>query len=85
MTHIVADEALLGRLSGFAEAIEIRTPEGRVLGRYIPEISPEAHAFYRRTEKLFDWEEAKRTMQTEQGGRSLAEIMQRWQALEQNG
>ena len=83
MGFIVADDALLARLYGIVEPVEIRGPDGKVLGHYTPVLSPEQEAFYARAAELFNVEEAERIAAAEHGqGRPLKEILRRLEAGE---
>jgi len=68
MHYVTADDALVDRLCGIVEPVEIRDASGKVLGKYTPVLSPEEAALYARAEELFDWEEVERVAQTEHQG-----------------
>jgi hypothetical protein len=65
------------------ELTEIRDPNGKVLGYYMPIVPSEVMAMYEKAQSLFDMEQAKQAAATEHGrGRPLAEIMQALRANE---
>jgi hypothetical protein len=79
MVILTADGALLNFLQGVKEPAEVRDKNGKVLGHYTPVVTPEEAAWYERARKLFDLEEAERTLANERDtGRSLQEF---WQEL----
>jgi hypothetical protein len=83
MNHLTADQVWLDRLAGIVEPVEIRDPDGKVLGHYTPVLSREQEEFYARAAELFDVEEAERIAATEHGqGRPLREILERLEAGE---
>ena len=86
MTVLTADEVLLSRLRGVFEPVEIRDPEGKLLGHYTPALTPEEAARYAKIKDLFDLEEAERTLATQRDqGRPLADILRDLRARESPG
>jgi hypothetical protein len=83
MEHIVADEALLSRFHGFMEPVEIRDPEGNLIGVYTPNVTPEMKAMYERAVELFDWEEIDRRRKNPGKMYTYEEVMARLRSLEQ--
>ncbi len=81
MNYITADDLLLSRLGGFIEPIEIRSPEGKVMGRYVPVIDAETAALYQQAHTLFDLKECERGASLGQSGSSLDEVMSHIRAL----
>jgi hypothetical protein len=85
MSYLTADQALLDRLAGVMESIEIRDPSGKVLGRYTPVFSDERERS-ERAAKYFDLAEAERALAEEKNeGSSLAEVWKRIRAGETQG
>jgi hypothetical protein len=76
MTRVIADEALLAKLHGLKEKVEVCDPAGRTLGHFLPVEGaaswlPEADGCPYTTEEL-------QRFQQETGGRPLSEI---WKSL----
>jgi hypothetical protein len=84
MGHIVANEELESRLRGFVEPVEIRDVEGRVLGTFTPQVSPEQREAYEKARSLFDLAEADRRSAACKAGqkRTSEQVLQRLQNLE---
>jgi hypothetical protein len=84
MKHVTADQPLLERLGGIPEPVEIRDPDGKVLGFYVPVLAegPEANA---RAAQYFDLAEAEQILAEESQGSSLKEVWERIRALESQG
>jgi len=85
MSYLTADQALLERLAGVMEPVEIRDPSGKVLGQYVPVFADESERS-ERAAKYFDLAEAERVLtdQRDQGS-SLAEVWKRIHAGETQG
>ena len=60
MNHLTADQALVERLAGVMEPVEIRDADGKVMGAYTPALSAEEQEAYRQAAALFDPEELDR-------------------------
>jgi hypothetical protein len=85
MTHLTADQALVERLAGVMEPVEIRDSSGKVLGRYTPVFSDENERS-ERAAKYFDLADAERTLAEERHqGLPLAEVWKRSRAGEIQG
>lgn len=86
MSYLTADNLFLDRLRGIVEPVEIRDPDGKLLGHYSPVVAPEVAALYEKAQALFGPEElaeTKRTAATERGqGHTLAEVMEYLRSLE---
>jgi hypothetical protein len=75
MTQIKIDESLKQKLGGLDQSVELCGPDGRVLGRYLPE--KEYHEIlYGSVEIPYSDEEIAR-FRAERGGCSLEEIWKR--------
>ena len=86
MNYLTADEELLDRLRGIVEPVEIRDPDGKVLGHYTPVVSPEQRERYEKARQLFDPEEIKRRKAAEHGqGKTTAEVLEYLKSLETQG
>jgi hypothetical protein len=85
MNYLTADQALLDRLSGIVEPVEIRAPDGKVLGRYTPELSPEERAAYDRAAELFDPEEIDRIAKEPGPVYTIEQVMEHLRSLEKPG
>ena len=81
MNHLTADQALVERLAGVMEPVEIRDSSGKVLGRYTPVFSDEQDA-HERAARYFDLAEAERALAEKGQGSTLAEIWERLRAAE---
>jgi hypothetical protein len=75
MTQIKIDEALKEKLGGLDQPVELCGPDGRVLGRYLPE-QEYRDILYGSMEIPFSDEEIAR-FRAERGGCSLEEIWKR--------
>ncbi|MGH7170054.1 MAG: hypothetical protein ACRELG_07250 [Gemmataceae bacterium] len=85
MYYLTADQALLDRLAGVMESIEIRDPSGKVLGQYTPVFSEERERS-ERAAKYFDLAEAERSLAEDKNQESsLAEVWKRIHAGEVQG
>ncbi len=82
MNHLTADQALIERLAGIVEPVEIRDPEGKVMGTYTPVLSPEEQEWYRQAAAMFDPEELDRI--EKEGGPTCttAEVLAYLESLE---
>jgi hypothetical protein len=85
MNHLTADQPLLERLSGIVGPVEIRDPDGNVMGTYTPALSPEEQEAYRQAAALFDHEELDRIEKTDQGRHSIEDIRRMFDELEKQG
>lgn len=78
MNHLTADQVLLERLAGVMEPVEIRDPDGKVLGTFTPALSPEEAEAYRKAAELFDPAELDRI---EREGGPFYTIEQVWEHI----
>lgn len=78
MNHLTADQPLLERLEGIMEPVEIRDPDGRVLGTFTPALAPEEEEAYRKAAELFDPAELDRI---EREGGPVYTIEQVWEYI----
>jgi hypothetical protein len=86
MNHLTADELMLARLGGIVEPIEIRDPDGKLMGHYTPFVPPELAALYDKARKLFDPVEIERRLAESNGpGRTTAEVLERLRSSEKQG
>ena len=83
MNYLTADDTMLDWLRGIVEPVEIRDPDGKVLGHYAPILSRKQEALYARAAELFDLEEMERIAATEHSGCTFAEEMEHLRSLEQ--
>ncbi len=85
MKYLTADRALLDRLAGVMEPVEIRDPDGKVIGRFTPVFTDEKER-NERGARYFDLAEAERSLAEEQHqGLPLAEVWKRIYAGEIQG
>ena len=75
MTQIRVDDSLKQKLGGLDEPVELCGPDGRVLGRYLPE-EEYREILYGSVEIPYSEEEIARR-RAERGGCTLAEIWKR--------
>jgi hypothetical protein len=75
MTQIQVDDSLKEKLGGFDAPVELCGPDGRILGRYLPEREYRA-ILYGSVEIPYSDEEISR-LRAERGGCSLEEIWNR--------
>ena len=83
MNHLTADEALVERLAGVMEPVEIRDSSGKVLGRYTPVFADEKDA-QERPATCFDLTAAEHALADDSKGSSLAEVWERIRAKPTN-
>lgn len=81
MHHLTADQALMERLAGVMEPVEIRDADGKVLGRSTPVFADEKDT-QERAAKYFDLAEAERALAEDPKGCSLGEVWERIRASE---
>jgi hypothetical protein len=82
MSYLTLDEKMAARFSGINETTELRTEEGKVLGTYVPAVSPEQSVCQVEVNSPFDLDLAERDLQAGLKGRSLEEI---WKSLRASG
>jgi hypothetical protein len=75
MTQIQVDESLKQKLGGFDKPVELCGPDGRVLGRYLPE-QEYREILYSSVKIPYSDEEIER-LRAERGGCTLEEIWKR--------
>jgi hypothetical protein len=86
MIPLTVNDEFAGVLGGYVDAVEVRDEQGRVLGHFLPYLTPQARDVYEHPDKYFDLAEAKRIAATEKGqGSSLAEVWERIRACETQG
>jgi hypothetical protein len=83
MIPLTVNEEIAGVLGGYVDAVEVRDEQGRILGHFMPYLTPEARDFYEHPEKYFDMQEIERIEREERGtGRPLAEF---WESMRAAG
>jgi hypothetical protein len=76
MIPLTVNEEVAAVLGGYVDAVEVRDEQGRVLGHFVPYVTPQARDVYEHPEKYFNPEETRRRIAAEHGqGRPLAEIL----------
>jgi hypothetical protein len=86
MIKLTVNQDVAALLGGYVDAVEVRDPKGKVLGHFMPYLTPEARAFYERPGDYFDLEEVERIKAAEHGkGRPLAEFLPEILARETQG
>jgi hypothetical protein len=84
MSRISVNELTLDVLTGLGEPVEVCDATGKVLGRYVPDLSAENRELYEQARRLFDFVEADRRMATEKEGLTIEQVRQRLRELEQS-
>ena len=83
MIPITVNHDVAALLGGYVDAVEVRDGQGRVLGHFLPYLTPEAREFYAHPEAFFDLEECKRRAAAEHGQvYTTAEVLQHLQSLD---
>jgi hypothetical protein len=86
MIPLTVNEEVATVLGGYVDAVEVRDEQGRVLGHFVPYVTPQARDVYEHPEKYFNLEETQRRAAAEHGqGRPLAEILHDLKASERPG
>jgi hypothetical protein len=81
MVHVVADESwLLKDLALFAEPVEVRDEDGKLLGLFVPANLERGQQIYAEVAAGADRAEIERLRQSKEPGRTTAEVLQRLQA-----
>ncbi len=75
MIPLTVKEEVAAVLGGYVDAVEVRDEQGRVLGHFVPYVTPQARDVYEHPEKYFDLAEAERASAEKDQGRPLAEIL----------
>jgi hypothetical protein len=76
MISLTVDKDVAAVLGGYVDAVEIRDEQGRVLGHFVPYLTPQARDVHEHPERYFDLAEVERLAATGRGeGRPLAEIL----------
>jgi hypothetical protein len=81
MNYLTADQPLLERLTGIVEPVEIRDPDGNVMGTYTPALSPEEQEAYRQAAELFDHDEIDRIENDPGPVYSIEQVMEHLDSL----
>jgi hypothetical protein len=78
MSTILADRELESKLGGLEEPVEVKTPEGKLLGHFVPDDEYRKFVYARAMECCPFSEEELRRFHEETGGTSLEEL---WREL----
>ncbi len=81
MNYLTADQALLERLAGVKESVEIRDAGGNLLGYFTPAGQSE-DLLYQQDIALFDFEELKRRAASKEQGHTTEEVLRHLRSLE---
>ena len=84
MSRISVHELTPAVLTGLGEPVEVCDDAGKVLGRYIPDLSDENRKLYEEARRSFDFAEADRRMATEKQGLTIEQVRQGLRELEQS-
>ena len=71
MTHVTVDAEMLSKLSGLAEPLVFCDPQGRILGRFLPDVVDDL-------EPGISIEELRRRSETFDG-RPLSDLISKWE------
>jgi len=83
MIPLTVNDEVAGVLGGYVDAVEVRDEQGRVLGHFLPYLTPQARDVYEHPEKYFDLAEVERIEREERGqARPLAELWERLGVVE---
>jgi len=83
MIPLTVNDEIAGVLGGYVDAVEVRDENGRVVGHFLPYLTPETRAVYEHPEKYFNLDEVERIKRQERGrGRPLAEFWESMKAAE---
>jgi hypothetical protein len=86
MIPLTVNNDVAGVLGGYTDTVEVRDEQGRLLGHFLPYLSPEAREVYARAHEWVDGQEIQRIAETEQGkGRPLAEVLQGLRSVGNSG
>jgi hypothetical protein len=84
MSRISVHDLTPDVLTGLGEPVEVCDADGKVLGRYIPDVSEENRKLYEEARRSFDFAEADRRMANEKQGMTIEQVRQRLSELEQS-
>ena len=84
MSRISVHDLTPAVLTGLGEPVEVCDAAGKVLGRYIPDVSDENRKLYEEARRSFDFAEADRRMATEKQGLTIEQVRQGLWELEQS-
>jgi hypothetical protein len=65
MIPLTVNDDVAGLLGGYTDAVEVYDEQGRLLGHFLPYLSPETREVYARAHELIDEEELRRIQATE--------------------
>jgi hypothetical protein len=86
MIPLTVTDEVAGVLGGYIDAVEVRDSKGRLLGHFLPYLTPAQRDFYAHPEAHFDLKEAERILAEERDkGLPLAEVWKRIRAGEIQG
>jgi hypothetical protein len=80
MITLAVNDDVAAVLGGYVDAVEVRDPQGRVLGHFLPYLTPKARDVYAHPEAYFDLAELDRIAATEREGYTLEQVKEhlRW-------
>jgi len=76
MHFMTADESMAAQLRGTMNPVEIRDENGKVLGQFVPRLTPEQAALFARLKEPFDLDEADRSAAEPGPGKTTAEVLE---------
>jgi hypothetical protein len=84
MSRISVYELTPAVLTGLSEPVEVCDAAGKVLGRYVPDVSVEDQELVEQARRVFDFAEADRRVATDKSRVSFDQVRQRLRDLEQS-
>jgi hypothetical protein len=83
MIPLTVNEDVAALIGGYIDTVEVRDAQGRVLGHFLPYLTPAARDFYDHPEAYFDLEECKRRAEAEHGrGYTIDQVMEHLRSLD---
>jgi len=82
MSHLTADGTMLAALTRLMEPVEVRDPQGHIIGHYTPVVPPDKARMYEKVKGLFDLEEAERSAADPHPGYTTAQVLEHLRTLE---
>jgi hypothetical protein len=83
MIPLTVNDEVAATLGGFVDAVEVRDARGRLLGHFLPYLTPEAREFYAHPEAHVDLDVCKLRAAAEQEGEYTSDqVMQHLRSLD---
>jgi hypothetical protein len=86
MIPLTVNDEVAGVLGGYVDGVEIRDEHGRILGHFIPYLTPQMRDFYEHPEKHFDLEKLRNLPPVDPSKcRPLSEVIRELEAKGRQG